>query len=208
MEAWIDISRPLSPATPVWPGDRPLQLHRRVDASGVLSWMETTCHVGTHLDAPLHLDPTLERGVEGIALDVLCGSAQVVRVDGGGGPIRPAHLRPGWRPSCTRVLLRTDSHPLGDPVEAGFSGLTAGLVHWLAACGVLLVGVDTPSVDAFESEDLEAHHALVQRGMAWLEGLWLGGVENGIYELVAAPMALVGAEAAPVRALLRPLEEA
>ena len=41
--------------------------------------------------------------------------------------------------------------------------------------------------------------------MTWIEGLWLGEVEPGAYLLIALPMKLEGAEAAPVRAILKPL---
>jgi arylformamidase len=79
------------------------------------------------------------------------------------------------------------------------------LVHWLADRGVELIGIDTPSVDVFSAEDLQAHRALLERGLTWIEGLWLGDIEPGRYFLVAPPILLEGAEAAPVRAILRPL---
>jgi arylformamidase len=71
---------------------------------------------------------------------------------------------------------------------------------------VRTVGVDTPSVDAFAEDGLSAHHALVDSDMTWLEGLFLGEVEPGSYFMVALPMALTGCEAAPVRAVVRPVE--
>jgi arylformamidase len=103
------------------------------------------------------------------------------------------------------VLFKSDSYPIDAVIEEGFSGLSAELVHWLAGRGVELVGVDTPSVDVFSSEDLPAHHALLALGMTWIEGLWLGNVEPGRYLLVALPILLEGAEAAPVRAILKSL---
>jgi arylformamidase len=101
--------------------------------------------------------------------------------------------------------LRSDSYPIDAAIKNGFSGLSAELAHWLADRGVSLVGVDTPSVDVFSSEDLPAHHALLARGLTWIEGLWLGDAEPGRYLLVALPILLEGAEAAPVRAILKPL---
>jgi len=78
-------------------------------------------------------------------------------------------------------------------------------VDWLADRGVELVGVDTPSVDVFSSKELPAHHALLERGMTWIEGLWLGSAEPGRYLMVALPILLKGADAAPVRAILKPI---
>jgi arylformamidase len=96
---------------------------------------------------------------------------------------------------------------VGEPFEAGFTGLSAEVVHWLHEAGVELVGVDTPSVDVFSSDELPAHHALLECGMTWIEGLWLENAPPGLYELVALPMLLVGAEAAPVRAILRSMSD-
>jgi arylformamidase len=88
-------------------------------------------------------------------------------------------------------------------IEGGFSGLTAELVHWLFDRDVDLVGVDTPSVDVFSSKDLPAHRALLTLGMTWIEGLWLGDADPGRYLMLALPILLEGAEAAPVRAILK-----
>jgi arylformamidase len=70
---------------------------------------------------------------------------------------------------------------------------------------VRLIGVDTPSVDPFESKELPAHHTFFKLDMAILEGLVLDGVAEGCYELIALPLPLVGFDASPVRAILRNL---
>jgi arylformamidase len=203
-EGWIDASRPLRAATPVWPGDRSFELDQRREGGFVLSSFSTTCHVGTHVDAPLHLDSTAH-AVEAVRLERCIGPAEVVRVPATGTAVTPADLPVDWVPSTSRVLFKSDSYPIDAVIEEGFSGLSAELVHWLAGRGVELVGVDTPSVDVFSSEDLPAHHALLALGMTWIEGLWLGNVEPGRYLLVALPILLEGAEAAPVRAILKSL---
>ena len=199
-DGWIDISRPLAAGMPVWPGDHPFRLERQVHDGAVLSSFATTCHVGTHIDAPLHLDATAG-GVESIPLERLVGPAEVVVATAA--VVAPESLPPGWAPSLPRLLIRTDSHPVGAPIAPGFASLDARLVHWLADRGVEVVGVDTPSVDPFESADLPAHRALLARGMTWIEGLMLEHVPAGRYQLAALPLALVGADAAPVRAVLR-----
>ena len=70
---------------------------------------------------------------------------------------------------------------------------------------MLLVGLDTPSVDPFDSKTLDAHHALCRGGVGILEGLVLDGVPEGIYELIALPLRMAGLDASPVRAVLRAL---
>ena len=201
---WIDASRPLRPATPVWPGDRPFELDQQREVGFVLSSFSTTCHVGTHVDAPLHLD-TSQPGIDGLRLGRCVGPAEVVRVPSSGVAARPADLQADWAPPTSRILLRSDSYPIDAPIENGFSGFSAELVHWLADRGVELVGIDTPSVDVFSSQDLPAHHALLERGLTWVEGLWLGDADPGRYIMIALPILLEGAEAAPVRAILKPI---
>jgi arylformamidase len=201
---WIDISRPVRRTTPVWPGDRPFVLSQRREPSFVLSSFETTCHIGTHLDAPLHLDATAA-AVEAVPIARCVGPAEVVRPGSGGVAMTPADLPEGWEPQSPRVLVRTDSFPIDGEIGPGFAGLSSALVHWLADRGVELVGIDTPSVDVFEAEDLPAHHALLERGLTWIEGLWLAEADPGRYFLSALPLLLEGAEAAPARAVLAPL---
>jgi arylformamidase len=103
------------------------------------------------------------------------------------------------------VLLRTgcikDRTVFPQPVAC----LTVELVEHLAAAGVVLVGLDSPSVDRFDSKDLPVHKALYRRGIANLENLALAGVPPGRYELIALPLKLKGRDASPVRAVLRPL---
>ena len=71
----------------------------------------------------------------------------------------------------------------------------------LSDAGLRLVGVEAPSV-ASPEEDVAVHRQLLMNGVALLENLDLSAVEPGIYYLIAAPLKIAGAEAAPVRALL------
>jgi arylformamidase len=201
---WIDISRPLTARTPVWPGEQELALGQRHIKDVLVSTIFATCHIGTHIDAPLHMRPT-GGAVEEIPLERLLGPAEVVRLPADAGAASPADLPDGWTPRHPRVLLRTDSHPVNAPIGDGFAAASAELVHWLADRGVRTLGIDTPSVDLFSSTELPAHHALIEREMTWIEGLLLDGVEAGSFLLVALPLPLEGCEAAPVRAVIRDL---
>jgi arylformamidase len=79
------------------------------------------------------------------------------------------------------------------------------LIDWLASLGFCLIGLDSPSVDDFDSKELPCHHALRQHRMVNLETLQLRGVRDGKYELIALPLKLDGACGSPVRAILRTL---
>ena len=76
------------------------------------------------------------------------------------------------------------------------------LPAWLAARGVVLVGVDVPSVDDLDSKTLDNHHALGRAGVTIVEGLWLDEVRAGRFEFVGLPLKLLGADGSPLRAVL------
>ncbi len=201
----IDISPLLSPRTAVWPGDVPFR--RDVGASyGAggnleLSSITTTVHAGAHADAPRHTAPDGEP-IDRRPLGLYYGPCEVVDVPGAVGRIRPADLPGPVR--APRVLLRTGSFPDPERFDRGFASLSPALVDDLAAQGVVLVGIDTPSVDPFDDALLEAHGALLRNGMANLEGLVLGHVVPGLYTLVAFPLRIEGGDGSPVRAVLLP----
>ncbi|MGD1148183.1 MAG: cyclase family protein [Thermoanaerobaculaceae bacterium] len=202
----IDITRPLTSSSPVWPGDVPFTCGWTSppgrDISAV-SWIRLSPHVGTHIDAPLHLDPT-GRDVASLSLLTCVGRCEVVALPGHDQPIDLTDLPPGWNPSTPRVLFATSSWPVDSPIPQTFASLTPAFVDFLARAGVALVGLDTPSADSPEETELPAHRRCVERSVLILEGLDLTGVAPGPYTLVALPLSLVGLEASPVRALLLP----
>ena len=204
--ALIDISPLVDMSINVWPGDTPYTHKRNLDiadgAGYTLSEIRTTVHVGAHADAPNHY----VRDGEDIAtrkLDYYVGACVVIDVAGvGGRRIVPRDVA-SKRITAPRVLFRTGTFPDHRRWNIDFASLSPEIVEFLHHCGVILIGIDTPSVDPFESKDLEAHNALARFDMANLEGLVLDGVVEGEYELIALPLRLHGADASPVRAVLR-----
>lgn len=102
----------------------------------------------------------------------------------------------------SRVLIKTRrSQP---PVwSSDFRALSPECVEAFLAEGVELVGVDVPSIDPADSEELLAHRIALSRGLTVMENLDLSAVMAGSYELIALPLPLEGVEASPVRAVLR-----
>jgi arylformamidase len=101
------------------------------------------------------------------------------------------------------VLIATGTFPDPNDWNGDFAGLEPELVDSLHRLGVMTIGIDTPSVDLFESRDLPAHARFLANDMAILEGLVLKDVPEGEYDLIALPLKLVGFDASPVRAVLR-----
>lgn len=202
-----DISRSVAPGIPVWPGDQEYQFHlgwkMSEGASVNVGAVTMSLHTGTHADAPFHFDPA---GIDigELPLTNYVGPAWVVDATGhseiGLDVFVPLDLE-----TAPRVLLKTGAWPAGTPFPEQVPTLAPEVPAYLADRGVCLVGVDVPSVDAIDSQELPVHRALYRGGIAILESLDLSAVPVGRYTLVAPPLRLYGADASPVRAVL--LEE-
>jgi arylformamidase len=203
----FDISPPLAPGLAVWPGDRPLAREVLLDlAQGdpvTLSSLHATAHLGAHADAPCHVvagAPAIDQA----PLAAYLGPCQVIHVRASpGAAIAPGDL--GVRISAERVLVATGTWPDPRRWSEGFAGLSPELADHLHAAGVILAGIDTPSVDPFAAADLPAHRRLIAHRIAILEGLVLKDVPADVYELIALPLRLAGFDGSPVRAVLRDL---
>lgn len=203
----INISPLLSSRTAVFPGDTPFLRKTGLSfESGnhlELSAITSTLHIGAHADAPSHYHPEGKK-IHERSLEAYLGPVQVIRVHAAPrARIEVAHLQ-GVAILAPRVLFRTDSFPNANHWRDDFNSLSPALLDKLAAEGVLLVGIDTPSVDPSDSKKLEAHAALFRHDFAVLEGLDLSGVNDGLYTLVALPLNIENGEASPVRAVLLP----
>ena len=200
-----DISPPISPRLAVWPGDTPPSREILLDlcdgAPITLSTLHATVHLGAHADAPSHYGANAP-AIEQRDLDDYVGPCQVIRV----GVPRGTRILPALLPTAVtqpRLLLATGTFPDAEHFNQDFAALSVELVKYLHGHGVRLVGIDTPSVDLFDSKDLPAHRAFLKCDMAILEGIVLTDVPEGVYELIALPLRLVGFDASPVRAVLR-----
>ena len=202
----IDISPVLDAGVAVWPGDTPFARNVSLDIDAgahlTLSDVRTTLHAGAHADAPSHYAAG-GADIASRSLDYYIGQCIVVHVNvERGDRIRPMHIA-GKAITAPRVLFHTGTFPDPRNWNDDFASLSPAVIDVLHQHGVILVGIDTPSVDPFESKALESHQALAEHEMANLEGLVLDGVAEGAYELIAAPLRIRGGDASPVRALLR-----
>lgn len=203
-----DISPPVHAGSPVFPGDTPYSQHwmARIasDCPVNVSAITLSPHTGAHADAPLHYDPT-GAAIGALDLHPYIGPGRVIHAMGCGPLVLPEHLAPARSDLPPRVLVRLyERMPQGHFDEA-LPAFAPQTIAWLADHGVELVGTDSASVDAASSKTLDSHQVLRQRGLRVLENLLLDDVPQGDYELIALPLKLMGADASPVRAILRSL---
>jgi arylformamidase len=205
-----DISQPLRPDIPVWPGDGPFEERRTVamgpDCPFNLTRIALSTHTGSHADGPLHYDAG---GAPIGEVDpwAYVGPAQLMTVSPCDGRVLAGGVVDRLVPGVRRLLLRTfEAFPM-QAWRSDFAGLEPALIDAIADRGCVLIGVDAPSLDPETSKTMDAHAAVARRGLRILEGLVFDGVEDGLYELIAAPLRLANADASPVRALLRELPD-
>lgn len=207
MKYW-DISPPVGPRSPVFPGDTPYrQRWSATLADGCpvnVSAITFSPHVGAHADAPLHYDPA---GLPVGALDLVpfMGPCRVIHAIGCGPLIEWRHLAHAAQALPPRVLVRSFECAPVHRWTDDFSAFDPATVERLADAGVRLVGIDSASVDPADSKTLPSHQVLRRRGLRVLENLVLDDVPEADYELIALPLKLMTADASPVRAVLRPL---
>ncbi len=200
-----DITPPITNRLKVWPGDAPPAREVLLDMSRgdsiTLSTLRATVHLGAHADAPSHYGAGAP-AIDARSLDYYLGPCQVMRVAVGRGVRIAPEMLPGVV-RAERVLVATGTYPNPEEFNTDFAALSPELVEFMRRQGVKLIGVDTPSVDLFDSTDLPSHQMFLRCDMAILEGLVLMDVPEGLYELIALPLRLVGFDASPVRAVLR-----
>jgi arylformamidase len=206
LATFFDITPPLTQHLAVWPGDTPLTREILADlARGdniTLSTLRATVHLGSHADGPSHYGKDAP-SIDQRRLDYYIGPCHVIRVN----VARATRITPSMfsdKITASRVLFATNTYPDPRKWNNDFAALSVELIDFLDEHGVITVGIDTPSIDLFDSKDLLAHKAILRHNMSILEGLVLKDVPPGDYELIALPLPLVGFDASPVRAILRP----
>lgn len=189
----FDLTRPLAPETAVYPGDPDVRFHAHADYAGHgyrVTEVRLGSHAGTHLDAPAHFLPD-GATVDTLALGVLVGAARVVEQAaplpelGGGERLL---IRSGWGARWGREEYFTD-----------FPGLPGGWAEAMVRSGVLLIGLETPSLHPDAAEDARLHRLLLGAGVVIVENLAnLERLPERV-TLAALPLPLVGLDGAPCR---------
>jgi arylformamidase len=206
-----DITPAVDTTTPVWPGDTPVGIERvwRMEAGSPVNVARLTLspHTGAHTDAPLHYDAQ-GAAIGAVPLDAYLGRCRVIHCIGATPVVTPEHLAGALERLPPRVLLRTYQRAPATAWDSAFCAVAPQTIDLLAAHGVRLIGIDTPSLDPQESKTMDAHHRIRAHRMAILEGIVLDEVAPGDYELIALPLKFATLDASPVRAVLRALPAA
>jgi len=210
----IDLSHPVTDGMPVWPGDPAVRLRpaARIATEGYnLLAVELGSQTGTHVDAPFHVADDLPR-LDELPLDRFVGPAVVadLRHLAPHTAIEPADLDPvrsRLRPGTVLLLCTGWSRHWGTPQYARHPWLSPAAAVLVLNAGVRTVGIDAPSVDADGSRHLPTHlllaqrHAVIAENLTRLDALCARDTVPGMITVWLLPLALAGADGAPVRAV-------
>jgi arylformamidase len=207
---YFDVTLPLTPDLPVWPGDddvfvEPLSRIAQGGSTNVTS-LKFTSHVGTHVDAPWHFIDDGEK-LNDLPIDRWIGPCLVISIPDDAKRIEVAHLEAADIPEgMERIIFRTSNsarwHTGKLAFEEDYVAVSPKAAKWIVDHGIQLVGIDYLSIELFDDAANETHRTLLGNGVLVIEGLNLAGIDPGPYQLICLPLRLAAGDGAPARVVL------
>ena len=209
----VDLSVALSSGMPVYPGDPEVTIEPALTVAddGVnLLRVHMSSQVGTHVDAPYHVDDALPP-LDALPLERFVGEATVVDLRGMAprAPIPAAAIRGGLREG-TILLVATGWAALwGTDDYHTHPYLSPEAARVVVDAGVRTIGIDAMSVDPTPAEEFPAHrvlcgaHAVIVENLTGLDVLLEAQEAGRRIEVFMLPIRLTAADGAPVRAVAR-----
>ncbi len=200
-----DISLPLKPEQPAWPGDLPFsfEISSSIESGDEcnVSRLSMGSHFATHLDAPYHFERNGKK-LDELSLDTLIGKTLVHPVSASD-LIQTADL-PDLS-NVERIIFKTNNTRfIGDSVfHEDYVALGLEAAQLMVRAGIRLIGIDYFSIEKFKAAGHPVHHELCGNGVILVEGLDLRSVQPGWYELIVLPLNIQGGDGSPCRAVLR-----
>jgi arylformamidase len=204
-KAIIDISWPISEAITAYKDRKVVSIiqTKQFEQDGVREAVVTLgTHTGTHVDAPAHF-LAAGKTIDQLALPHVVGACRVLDMTDCIDELTVAdferyNIQPG-----ERLLCKTKNSILAAnaPFNQHFVYLGAAASEYLAAKGVLAVGVDYLGIER-QQPGHDTHKALFNADITIIEGLRLVDVLPGNYFLICLPLLMDSLDAAPARAIL------
>ncbi|MDC3418522.1 cyclase family protein [Aquibacillus salsiterrae] len=196
-----DISMPVHTGMPVWDNAESAQptFNRATMEHVTVTRMDFNLHTGTHIDAPLHMINDADT-FETIPLEKLVTPVKVFDLTDVEDGITKADLATLDIQANDFILLKTKNSFI-DQWDDNFVFLKEDGANFLVDRKINGVGIDTLGIERSQPGN-PTHRNLFKNDIIIVEGLRLKEIEAKEYFMVAAPVKLIGTEAAPARVLL------
>ena len=206
MQQLIDLTVPLGPDTPLYPGDPPPEATLLSDiGSGdpvTASKLSLGAHIGTHVDLPAHF---IEGGARlgDYAVEAFVGPAEVLDLSDVSASIGCDRLAAERTPPNRHLLLKTrNSALLRQPAfRNDYVFLEPEAAAYLLAAKPRSIGLDYYSLDPVDTESFPAHRACAELGLPVFVCLDLSQLAAGSYGFAGLPLNFPALEGVPVRAI-------
>ena len=161
-------------------------------------------HTGTHIDSPNHMI-SKGKSIDEFDISQFIGKALLIDVSN----IKNIEINNiiKYKDKIEEVdfiILRTGWEKYWGSSEYlnGYPSLTEEAAKWLCEFNIKGIGIDSISIDKFDSIDFEIHNIILSRGKIIIENLNnLSYISKEIFTLVATPLKIKNGDAAPVRAI-------
>ncbi len=196
--AFIDLTRSFPEPSCTFTGDCVPECRSSQRDGYRVSVLVASSHSGTHVDAPAHY---IEDGltIDQIPPETFIGPVTIIDLGCRDSGIRPKDIRP-WL-DAERLIIKTgySEKKTFDPEYAYLDEDAAELV---AASGIRVIGIDTPSIEAYRGTG-NVHRRILGAGIPIIEYLDLSVVSAGNYFMIALPLKITDGDGAPARVIVR-----
>jgi kynurenine formamidase len=216
---FIDLTRPIHTGMPVFPAITKTFLgvyqgHKEVPSSAIFSAQTNILvmsdHAGTHIDAPIHFNPT-GTGIDQFPIDLAFGpavlqdfsfkkSGDVVTVQEVKGKLEGIGVNPK---DIKYILFRTGAAELynTDKYMSYFLEIHVDAVEWMVSQDILVFGVDASTVD--RAPGRTTHMFMRKKTCYHIENLAnLDKLpQDRIFTFICTPLILKDSSASPIRAV-------
>jgi arylformamidase len=200
-----DISWPISTNTTAYKNRKTVEFKpiKSFESDSVRESLITLgSHTGTHIDAPSHFQKN-GKTIDQLDLSHVIGKCKVFDMSAITDGITQDHLENLDIQAHDIILFKTSNsaNQATDKFTPHFIFLEISGAQYLVQRNVKAVGIDYLGIERGQAGHL-THNLLFKHNIVIIEGLRLGAIKQGSYFLCCLPLAIVGLEAAPARAVL------
>lgn len=205
---YYDLSAKISSDLVVFPGD-PHYSTEKISSldqgqSFDLCHMHLCNHAGTHIDFPAHTLKNHKTSSD-FPIDFLVGSGIIITVPASEKSITREFVSIQPIKNKDIVFFKTANSKLSKhaPFTEKYVYIEPEAAKELLQKGVKIVGIDYISVDAYHDEKLTVHNILLAEDVLIVEGLELGIIPEGRYEIYIMPLNIPNMDGLPARVLAK-----